>query len=184
MPTRTWTSLAQRVSAELADWGPATSSQKVLREECLALLQKQQDKAVRKGAAAEHVTASCFVLSPPHDEVLLTLHGKADRWLQLGGHIELADAGAAGAAQREATEEAGVPGISLLSTVPVDVDHQRLQGRFGGCAVHWDIGFLAVAEHAGTPVVSDESHDVKWWRLSDLEQADAAVAQRLHRALS
>ena len=184
MAPRTWTSLAQSISAELASWAPATSSQDARREECLGLLQRNQDEALRKGAAAEHVTASCFVLSPQHDKVLLALHGKADRWLQLGGHIELADDGAAAAALREATEESGVPGISLLSTTPVDVDHQRLRGRFGGCAVHWDIGFLAVAEHAAEPVVSAESHDVKWWALGDVEHADAAVAQRLHRALS
>ena len=42
--------------------------------------------------------------------MLLTLHRKVGRWLQLGGHCEPADTTLAGAALREATEESGLPG--------------------------------------------------------------------------
>ncbi len=116
--------------------------------------------------------------------MLLTLHRKAERWLQLGGHLEVTDPTVADAALREAVEEGGVSAVSLLVDSPVDVERQQLRGAFGGCAVHWDVGYLAVAHRAGRPVVSSESHDVRWWPLSDVHRADPDVATRLQAILA
>lgn len=179
-----WAELADRVRHDLTAWQPDSASQADARRDCLTLLRDRGGAAVRKDAGSVHVTASCFLLSPDRESVLLTLHRKAGRWLQLGGHLEVDDADAAGAARREAVEEGGVHAISLLSPVPVDVDRQVLQGDFGTCRVHWDIGYVAVADTASTPRVSAESHDVRWWRVDRLRQADLGLTARLDAALS
>ena len=54
---------------------------------------------------AGHLTASSLVLNASRTHVLLTLHPKVGRWLQLGGHCEPADRSLRDAAVREAVEE-------------------------------------------------------------------------------
>ena len=50
-----------------------------------------------------HVTGSAFVLDPEH-RILLTFHGKLERWLQLGGHSDNEESSPAETALREARE--------------------------------------------------------------------------------
>ena len=63
------------------------------------------DAALWKSGGPEHLTASCFVLSPDLGQVLLTHHRKGGFWVQLGGHLEPTDTSLADAARREAREE-------------------------------------------------------------------------------
>ena len=46
-------------------------------------------------------------------------------WLQMGGHCEPEDATLADAALREATEESGIDGLTLLPGGPVRLDRHR-----------------------------------------------------------
>ena len=45
--------------------------------------------------------------------VLLTLHPKVGRWLQLGGHVEIGDASLREAARRETIEEGGIADVTI-----------------------------------------------------------------------
>jgi len=169
--------LANRTADLLGGWSPARPQQGVLREQYLAFIERLGADAVRKPAGPEHLTASCFLLTEDRSQVLLTLHRKAGRWLQLGGHYEPTDADPAEAALREALEEGSVPGARLVGLA--DLDRHELVGAFGACRVHWDLGFLATVPAASAPVISDESDDVRWFRIDELAEVAPDVARRL-----
>jgi 8-oxo-dGTP pyrophosphatase MutT (NUDIX family) len=115
-----------------------------------------------------HITASAFVLSPDGGSVLLTHHRKLDIWIQLGGHCDgVADARFC--ALKEAYEESGLARINLLGDQILDVDiHQIPEGK-EPAHLHYDIRFLMQSE-AGEIAESEESHDLAWVPLSQLEQ--------------
>nr|WP_267421746.1 MULTISPECIES: NUDIX domain-containing protein [unclassified Curtobacterium] len=125
------------------------------------------DDALWREGGPEHLTASCFVLSPDLSHVLLCLHRKGRFWVQFGGHLEHGDVSLADAARREAREESGVPDLDLAATRIVDLDRHDLHGGFA-CAAHWDVGFVAIARPDVPTSVSDESDDVSWFPVDAL----------------
>ena len=90
-----------------------------------------------------HITASALVVNAGLDRVLLCLHGRMQRWVQLGGHCEPEDATVAGAALREATEESGIVGLRI-HPVPIDLDVHPVPCRYGP-SLHYDVRFAALA---------------------------------------
>lgn len=125
---------------------------------------------VREGTA-EHVTASCLVVDPAAEAVLLTHHRRARRWMQFGGHLESADSSLHAAASREAAEESGLDSFTWVSPAPIDLHVHDLAGDFGTCRRHYDVVFAAVAPVSQLPAVSEESLDVAWFPLSQLPEA-------------
>ncbi len=99
--------------------------------------------------------------------VLLTHHRRARMWFQLGGHLEPEDRSVRAAAEREATEESGIPGLRV-TPVPVHLDRHVLSGDFGRCREHLDIRYAAIAPAGAEPRVSAESLDVRWWPVDGL----------------
>ncbi|OLT51357.1 NUDIX hydrolase [Cellulosimicrobium sp. CUA-896] len=128
--------------------------------------------AVARDGGPEHLTASCFVLSPDLDRVLLCYHRKGRFWVQVGGHLEPDDATLPGAALREAREESGIVDLRPFEpeawALPVDVHRHELAAAFGRCRAHRDVGFVAFADPAAPTAVSDESEDVAWFAVDDL----------------
>ena len=175
--------LFARTRRDLEAWHPSRTSQDELRLEYLEFLRATGPAALQRDGGPEHVTASCFAVTVDLTKVLLAFHRKAQRWLQLGGHLELDDESCAAGAHREAEEEGGLSGLRLAEALPADLDRHRLVGRFGSCATHWDIGYLAFAEEPRTPQVSDESEAVAWWSLDDLREHDPVLARRLDLVL-
>jgi 8-oxo-dGTP pyrophosphatase MutT (NUDIX family) len=148
--------------AALRDWSPPTSEQAALRDRYLDHLGRHPDGLTR-ACRPDHLTASTLVLSADGGSVLLTLHAKAHRWFQLGGHVEPGDASLAEAAHREATEESGLPTLQL-DPVPVQLSEHAVPfcGPHGDVH-HLDVRFVAVAPTGATPEVSEESLAVRWW---------------------
>jgi 8-oxo-dGTP pyrophosphatase MutT (NUDIX family) len=138
-----------------------------LRDDYLAFLDERGAGASDRDSGREHLTSSCFVFTPDLSRILLCFHRKGRFWVQLGGHIDSTDPSVSAAAFREAVEEGGIV-VDPLSERPVDVDRHALTAGFGRCAVHWDVGFAAVAPLGSVPVVSDESDDVRWWPVNAL----------------
>lgn len=135
-----------------------------------------------KSCHAGHLTASALVIDPERGRVLLTLHRKLNMWLQMGGHCEPGDVALAAAALREATEESGVPGLTLLPGGPVTLDRHPIPAP---CHWHLDVQYAALAPPGATEAISEESLDLRWFGYEEVAGvADASVVRLLERTLA
>jgi 8-oxo-dGTP pyrophosphatase MutT (NUDIX family) len=152
--------------------GAPDGGQAALRDEFLAFLGAEPD-AMWRSCRAGHLTGSALVVDPARRRVLLTLHHKVGRWLQLGGHCEEGDATLAGVARREAVEEGGISGVTV-DPDPLDLDIHPIECVRGIPNRHLDVRFLALAPAGAEPVISDESLDLRWWPMEALPPTAAA----------
>lgn len=129
------------------------------------------EAALRRGTGPEHVTASCLILDPDTESVLLNHHRKAELWGQFGGHLEPEDTSLRSAARREAMEESGLSELAWFSPTPIDLHVHDLSASFGMCRRHFDVVFAATASVKESPVVSEESFAVQWFPLTALPPA-------------
>ncbi|GHC61198.1 NUDIX hydrolase [Streptomyces cinnamoneus] len=135
-----------------------------------------------KPCQAGHVTASALVIDPAAGKVLLTLHRKLRMWLQMGGHCEPGDATLEEAALREATEESGIAGLSLLPGGPVRLDRHPIPAP---CNWHLDVQYAALVPGGAVEAISDESLDLRWFPYAEVAQvADDSVVQLVQRTLA
>nr|WP_216653702.1 NUDIX hydrolase [Nocardioides sp. zg-DK7169] len=171
--------------AVLDAWAAPSPAQEALRVRYVEHLRAHPD-GVRRECRPDHLTASTLVLSADRSRVLLTLHAKARRWFQLGGHCEDTDATLGGAALREASEESGLDGL-VLTAAPVHLDEHVVPfcGRAdapGGPVHHLDVRFVAVAPADAVHTISEESLDLRWWPVDALP--DPELADLVEHALA
>ena len=120
-------------------------------------------------------TVAIFVVKD--GKVLLIHHRKLDKWLPLGGHIELEE-DPEQAALREAKEESGFdvellgerppttgPGTRAL-IAPRFLDIHRISDT------HEHIGMIywARPKHGSMALAAAEHHDIRWCSATDLDQ--------------
>ncbi|MFD4140267.1 NUDIX hydrolase [Streptomyces sp. NPDC058572] len=135
--------------------------------------------AMWKACGAGHLTASALVIDPDRGRVLLTLHRKLGMWLQMGGHCEPGDESLALAALREATEESGISGLTLLPGGPVTLDRHPIPAP---CTWHLDVQYAALAPAGAVAEISEESLDLRWFAYAEVpDVADASVVRLLER---
>jgi len=117
-----------------------------------------------------HITGSAWIVNKTRDKVLLTHHLKLNIWVQLGGHTEL-DESVESSAYREGIEESGLDFLTLVGEGIYDVDVHLIPERKSQQAhYHYDIRFMYEADDALPLKVSDESHDLKWVAIDDIEK--------------
>lgn len=150
----------------LLEWRPAESTQESLRQSYLGFLAARGDACARE-CAAGHLTASAVVLDAAGEHVLLTLHPRVGRWLQLGGHCEPEDSSLPGAALREAREESGMDGLKIVPR-PVHLDVHPITCSLGEPTRHFDVRFVVRAPAGAEPLRSEESDDLRWWPVTAL----------------
>jgi 8-oxo-dGTP pyrophosphatase MutT (NUDIX family) len=174
-------SLRESVIATLSGWEPPDAGQDSLRHAVLAFVAARDD-ACRRECVPGHVTASALVLDDAGDRVLLTLHRRLGRWVQLGGHCDDDDADIVAAALREATEESGVDGLRIEPELAA-VHVHPVVCSLGVPTRHRDLQFVAHAPAGARIAISDESEDLRWWRADALPQGtDHALAYLVSRA--
>ena len=125
-------------------------------------------------------TVAIFVV---HDgKVLLIHHRKLDKWLPLGGHIEL-DEEPEQAALREAKEESGLD-VELAGERPPTTEagtRALIAPRFLDIhrinATHEHIGMIYFARPRGGDVTlaSEEHHDIRWVGGAELDTMQPAM---------
>jgi 8-oxo-dGTP pyrophosphatase MutT (NUDIX family) len=163
----------------VTELSPADDVEAALREAYLGFLAARPD-ALRRSCTAGHLTASALVVDPASRSVLLTLHPRVGRWVQLGGHCEPGDYTLLGAAAREAREESGIGALSL-DPAPLGLDVHPITCSLGVPTRHFDVRFLAVAPAGAEPTRSDESLDLRWFPWDDLPVGVSPELPRLVR---
>jgi 8-oxo-dGTP pyrophosphatase MutT (NUDIX family) len=126
-------------------------------------------------------TVAIFVVQ--NGKVLLIHHRKLDKWLPLGGHIEL-DEDPEQAAIREAKEESGLdvellgerppttsPGTRAL-IAPRFLDIHRITDT------HEHIGMIywARPRNGALALAAEEHHDIRWCSPNDLDTLQPAMS--------
>ncbi len=126
-------------------------------------------------------TSAIFVVE--NGKVLMIHHRKLDKWLPLGGHIEL-DEDPEQAALREAKEESGLdveligerppttgPGTRAL-IAPRFLDIHRISNT------HEHIGLIYFArpKSGTTTLATEEHHDIRWCAADDLEKLEPIIS--------
>lgn len=153
-------------------------AQQRLANDFLSFLDEQPNGVFRE-CRPGHITASALVMDDQGDNVLLTLHPKVGRWLQLGGHLEPTDGSVLQAAVREVAEESGIIG-GLIGERPLRLDRHPVPcGRDAAgnpaASEHLDVQFLVVVPEVLPPVMSEESDDLRWFGRAELPTLDDSV---------
>ncbi|WKG08407.1 NUDIX domain-containing protein [Nocardia sp. PE-7] len=150
----------------LTRWEPGTGADHSLREAILAFLGSVPRGCLREHAPG-HITASAIVLSHDRRDILLTLHPRVGRWIQLGGHCEPDDKTVQDAALREAVEESGIADL-ILTPGLYGAQAHPITCSLGVPTRHLDLLFELVAPPGAVPVRSSESTDLRWWPVDGL----------------
>ena len=135
-----------------------------------------------------HITGSAFIYHPKTQKVLLTLHKKLGKWLQLGGHSD-SQCLPHQTAIREGLEESGLHSLSfspLLPNVgqnplPFDLDiHVIPERKNEPQHFHFDVRYLLRCNEPMENIsLSDESSDLAWMSLSQAKEKTTELS--MHR---
>lgn len=129
------------------------------RQRMLGFLEDHPD-ALHRSCVAGHLTGSAMVVDADRRQFLLMLHSKLWRWLQPGGHAD-GDANLAAVALKEATEETGIAGLSVV--VPaIDLDVHLVEVRDEPAHLHLDVRFLVLAPPDAAHAANHESLGLRW----------------------
>lgn len=150
----------------LSDY-PSSPAESKFKDQFLLLL--EHPRSFHRDHLPGHLTGSAWIVDQTKKFVLLTHHAKLNKWLQPGGHAD-GDENILAVAMREAEEETGLKKFNILHSGIFDIDIHTIPARKDFPEhLHYDIRFLLEANRDDELVISEESHDLRWFPLNDLE---------------
>ena len=153
--------------------------------ETLVRFVETETECFERGLQIGHITGSAWIIDHSHSQALLTHHFKLERWLQLGGHAD-GDTDILCVAMREAYEESGLDDIKATSQAIFDVDVHPIPARGTEPRhLHYDVRFLLEADANAPLVISSESKDLAWVRLTDIAHLtpERSIARMVAKSL-
>lgn len=130
----------------------------------------EKDDCFHRTLKEGHVTGSAWVVDETGKKALLTHHKKLDRWLQMGGHAD-GESDLLAVALREVEEESDLEEVEPLSDEIFDIDIHLIPKRGPEAEhFHYDIRFALVNSGSEEFTVSEESHDLRWVKISDISK--------------
>lgn len=133
-----------------------------------------------------HVTGSSWIVNKARTKVCLVHHKKLKLWLQAGGHCD-GEYIVRKVATKELEEETGLKSAVLLEDKIFDLDVHVIPEHKGVPEhIHYDVRFLFEADDNESPVVSHESHDVKWFTIDEVKalKVDESVLRMLDKTIT
>jgi len=133
-----------------------------------------------------HITGSAWIVNESVTKVLMVQHGSLRRWLQPGGHAD-GEENILNTARREAFEETGLSNLTLIGQQFIDLDvHPIPQKHNFPAHDHYDIRFLFIGDEKQELRISNESTDLKWIELAQLERftTERSVLRLREKAIS
>ncbi len=135
----------------------------------------QHPRAYQRDHLPGHITGSSWIVNNDGTKVLLVKHAALHKWLQPGGHAD-GDENVFRVALREANEETGLEKLTPVGTGFLDIDIHAIPARKDLSFPqhdHYDVRFLFQADERDELKISDESTDLQWIELKDLEEFNA-----------
>ena len=168
---------------EILAFGPGCEQEETEKRLMLAYLERFSDLLTRENEMA-HFTASCWIVNPARDKVLLAYHNLYQSWAWLGGHAD-GDGDLRRVALREAQEESGLTqarilGEGIFSLEILGVDGHVRRGRYVGTHLHLNVTYLMEADDR-LPIRAkpDENSAVRWMPVGEVLQAVSEPEMRV-----
>ena len=168
---------------EILAFGPGCEQEETEKRLMLAYLERFSDLLSRENEMA-HFTASCWIVNPARDKVLLAYHNLYHSWAWLGGHAD-GDGDLRRVALREAQEESGLTqarilGEGIFSLEILGVDGHVRRGRYVGTHLHLNVTYLLEADDR-LPIRAkpDENSAVRWMPVGEVLQAVSEPEMRV-----
>ncbi|WP_025762281.1 NUDIX hydrolase [Dyadobacter tibetensis] len=147
---------------------PIDDNEKKMLEATLTLVTENSECFLRSNLEG-HITASAWIVDPRRSQALLMHHRKLNRWFQPGGHCD-GDKEVLAVARKEAEEETGLAGLTLIFDQIFDIDRHTIPANARDAAHdHFDIRFLFEADPQTPLLINEESRALKWIPLSEIK---------------
>lgn len=165
----------------VAGYSATVGSQADLKRRIMQHLEIHPD-ALERDCMPGHLTGSVVLMDHRFERSFVLLHRKLGLWLQPGGHLD-GDGNLVASALREATEESGIEGLEIWTSV-LDLDIHGVDPPGERPHDHLDVRFVARAPERAAVNPSDEAITTRWATPEELVEmgADDSVTRLVTQA--
>ncbi|MDO4414076.1 MAG: NUDIX hydrolase [Erysipelotrichaceae bacterium] len=157
---------------QLKQYIPYNEQEEKDRDLIVEHLENSKNIFTRENRTA-HMTASAWVVSEDHSEVLMAYHNLYDSWAWLGGHAD-GEENLLNVAIREVKEESGIHDVrpyaeDIFSVEVLTVDGHVKKGEYVSSHLHLNVTYLLVADpHQSIHNKPDENKAVGWFKPEEV----------------